>query len=185
MKCIALVTRFSQKNLTWFFPEEKPSFFPQQVLKSFLETQLHDEITCFFNELQSTEEVNYPLIDKYFVHVQKLNETDGYAVICDIELSPKQRQYLSISLLSKKIPPRDIVNNLEYYTQDFKTHAINADLTEVLDITKKNLEKALKRGEKLDDLVEKTELLERNTTQFKRKVDEKTSSCWPSSCTIS
>ena len=185
MKCIALATRFNQENITWHIPNSSYSisaFFTKRSLQH-LEDDLRTQINELCNLLQFGEHIRFEE-NKHFIHIQKL-ENDCCAVICDTELTNTQMGYLSLYLLSKRVSLSTIANNLDYYTKDFKTQKLHAELEEVLNIMQHNLNQALERGSKLDKLVEQVNALEENSRQFELTVKKVTSSsCWPSRCTI-
>ncbi|OGV52230.1 MAG: hypothetical protein A3F46_02505 [Legionellales bacterium RIFCSPHIGHO2_12_FULL_42_9] len=184
MKCIALATHFGQKKTNWHIPSSNYSpsaFFTTRSLKKF-EEDLRTQIIDLFEILQSGESIRF-IEDMYFIHIQKL-DNDCCAILCDTELTPQQMNYLSIALLSQQIPLKVIADNIEQYMQDYKTLALKADVEEVLNTMKHNMEKTLQRDIKIDDLVDKADKLEKHSIQFQRTVHEKTSSCWPSACNL-
>lgn len=184
MKCIALATRFGIEKITWYVPQGNyplSAFFARQSLRA-LEDDLKEEITELCDRLQSGDSIKFTVRNNY-IHIQEQDD-NCCAVICDVELTKEQMKYLSLYLLSNQIPLSDIANDLEKYTQDFKIQAIKADVADVLKVMKQNWEKALERDSKIETLVDKASELEKSSIRFQRTVHEKTSSCWPSSCTI-
>lgn len=196
MDCYAIGIRFGKKPFEWFIPgNNMTSFFANKALE-----KRKGEIIAFCEEMELNETRSIKK-DGYYFYISRVasNNTvdednqepnsipprlasDYTVVVVNQELNPKQTRWLNYHLLRKKIPMPEIAQKFDKYMQDSKVEDIKDGIEETRHVLLQNLDKLLDRGEKIENLVTKTNDLQTNAFSFKTEA-EKLNSCWPS-CTI-
>lgn len=179
MKCFAIITRFEGEKATLHIPSNR-------IMLSLMASQIKKQLV----KLEEIGEALEP--GKYYFHTLgeikiyglKLGE-NYWAIACDSEITLEQQRNLTINLLFHKCSPQDVAQDLDQFidkAHDPKIQKVQKELHETHAVLRETLEKMELRGEKLSDLVAKTEGLSQASFAFKEE-SERLNRCWPS-CTL-
>ncbi|KTC78172.1 synaptobrevin family protein [Legionella brunensis] len=173
MKCFALGTRFGDAPFQWLTPgSNMTSFFAQKAL-----TKHKQEIVAFCETL-GTNETQGMQKDGYYFFIKRVG-SDYCVVVTDTMLNEKQMNYLGWYLLRQSVSMSTVAADLEKHTKDFKVESIKQELAETQKIMLSNLDKVIERGERIEEVLAKSENLATSSFHFKQKAEE-LNSCWPS-----
>ncbi|KTD40783.1 R-SNARE family protein [Legionella parisiensis] len=179
MRCYALGTSFGDASFDWLISLSNSflggSFFEKQIKQTV--EKYKEDINLYCSELKPNE-VNWTKKGNIYIYAKRL-VNDYCVVITDSPLTETQMYWLSFYLLKLQVDKDKIAPNIEKFTEDYKVVQVKKELEDVKQIMLENVEKVTLRGEKIDDLLEKTEQLEASSFQFKKNA-EKLNSCWPS-----
>jgi hypothetical protein len=171
MKCYALARRFGTEAITWFVSQSSlssTSFFINQSIG-----EMKQEITWFLNAMQPGA-IHFLLKDNYFLHALKVGE-NYCAIICDTRLTPKQMTYLCYYLLMIRLDLDIIALDLPKYSREQKIEDLAKEVNEIKEKMRENIAEMMERGDKIEDLLIKTETLEEPPLRFNRHRRESTS----------
>jgi synaptobrevin homolog YKT6 len=117
-------------------------------------------------------------VEKAGYYFYCLKNTEGFAVIClDTPLERLPIIYLTDALLYKNEPLKEVLANPEAYLIDRKIAKINIELEQTKEVLMQAMEKVIDRGDKLEQLVEKTEALQQTSFQFHEATKELNRCC--------
>lgn len=183
MKCYALAVKFEESapgSFNWFVPSEgysPVSFFASQVIK-----RRKTEILDFCQRIETDGEIIFTKKDGIYLYAKKLKE--NYCLFAlEKEASEKEINYLTYHLIVKRIDIAEVAQHIEKYSTDYRVISIKKDLHETKKIMLENIEKTIKRGEQMEELLEKTEILSQSCMKFKEEAEE-LNSCWPRWCIL-
>lgn len=175
MKCYAVITRFEGQKPTRYFPSD-------WVMLSFMgqafKTQL-SELEALCDGLEPGK-YYYDTLGEMNLYGMKLGQ-NYWAVACDSPLSAEQQHTLSVNLLIYRMDVKEVANHFDQAVlkaKDPKIALIQSELDETRRTLFDALEKLDTRGEKLSELLAKTENMKQSSFAF-RKEAEKLTSCWP------
>lgn len=144
MRCKALAV-FDSNRITSCIPGNGSPGFWAKTLSNQLRSCIKQEIKNLFPQLESGDCIIYPS-NFGFTHLYKI-DTSCCVIITDEPLSPEQLKYLSLYALSNHIPLKQIMQDTETFTTDFRSSKLKAILHPFLDDLKnqrKSLEKTLR-----------------------------------------
>ncbi len=114
--------------------------------------------------------------DKFAIHIQLRPNNIGYICICDSEYPQRVAYSILISLDLESILNDIIVKYQDPSTVD-KITKINKDLDETITIIQKTITSVLNRGEKIDDLVLKSNDLSAQSKLFYKNTSDLNRCC--------
>ncbi|MDX1838571.1 hypothetical protein DIZ81_11435 [Legionella taurinensis] len=179
MKCYAIITRFEGEKATLHIPTNR-------IMLSLMATQIKKQVA----KLEEIGEALEP--GKYYSHTLgemkiygfKLGE-NYWAIACDSEITLEQQRTLTINLLFHKCALQDVAQDPDQFidkAHDPKIKKVQKELDETHAVLLEAFQKMELRGEKLSELVDKTEGLSQLSFAFKEE-SERLNRCWPS-CTL-
>ncbi|KTD26207.1 R-SNARE family protein [Legionella israelensis] len=179
MKCYAIAVKFGAEKMEWVTAHSSlwTSVFFQNMEKYY-----ELEVEKFLQGMKPGDQ-HIAQKNGYCLHAQR--HMDDYCIIItDQLLSRGQLAHLTTYLLvlEEKVNKSIVFKDFEQYCSDRKLRQIKEELEETKKIMTDNIDKLLERGERIEQLIEKTEELSRNAKQFKHEAEE-LNRCWPS-CTI-
>ncbi|KTC97745.1 R-SNARE family protein [Legionella erythra] len=175
MKCYAIITRFEGERATLHIP-----------LNPIMLSLMGDQIKKHVAKLEEIGEALEP--GKYFfdtigeMRVYGLKLGGNYwAVACDSDMSLEQQRNLTLNLLFHKYPLPEVAQHLSQFMDkalDPKIQKFQQEIDETRDAALKALDSLDMRGEKISDLLQKTQSLSEASFAFKEK-SEDLNRCWP------
>ncbi|VEG92060.1 hypothetical protein [Legionella spiritensis] len=177
MKCYALATQFNGESLQWHVPGN--TYNPTTLFARKALGKWKKDIDDFVRQMQPGF-CHCLYLDGYYIYGQKLGDK-ACVIVCDTELTIEQMRYLAYYLLNIGVDRETVAAHMEKYTRDEKVEQVKQELGEVKKIMIDNIDKVLERGERIEDLIKRTEGLADTSFLFHKKAKE-LNSCWP--CTI-
>ncbi|WP_131782847.1 hypothetical protein [Legionella gresilensis] len=169
MKCYMLATGSHLSNITWITPNssnQQGTFFT----KKFFE-RIKLDILSFLENLKIDACYGFER-EGYYLYGQKTS-SGFYALACNVQLNKRQLTYLCHHLFKCHLEPFLIAADLPKYTQDYQLLQAQAELEEIKEIIRKNIEKVIVKGEKFESLMATVEEFKQRSSQFKHKLKMK------------
>lgn len=147
---------------------------------SFFLNYLGQSVIKEFKQKAAELEQGIHSIDKVNGHFAYLVKTSNRwaAFVVDEPLKEQQCFRLANAAFEPEQSLKEILNSPENFAQDQKIKRLQDDLEELKAIMLRNIEAVISRGEKIDQLVQKTEELEATSFRFKRSAED-LNSCFP------
>lgn len=144
MRCKALAV-FNRNKIITCIQNIHATKFWKDNLSHQIRTYINQEIKNIVEQLDNGDHIIYPSTFG-FTHIYKI-DTNCCVILTDEQLSPEQLKYLSLYTLSNHIPLKQIMQDTQTYTTDFRSeklkNIIHPFLNE-LQKQKKLLEKTLR-----------------------------------------